>query len=137
MLFRNLNNLNRLFKELDSFDMFFDPNFVNGKEKMESGSDENGEWTKKTFKSSDGLYQMSYFTKNYNKPNELETLKKQLDSAVLNQDFELAVELRDKIKVIENNKLELDKLNKELSECVKKQDYEEAIIIRDKIKELK
>jgi protein-arginine kinase activator protein McsA len=49
----------------------------------------------------------------------------------------LAVELRDKIKVIENNKLELDKLNKELSECVKKQDYEEAIIIRDKIKELK
>jgi excinuclease UvrABC helicase subunit UvrB len=137
MLFRNLNNLNRLFKELDSFDMFFDPNFVNGKEKMESGSDENGEWTKKTFKSSDGLYQMSYFTKNYNKPNELETLKKQLDSAVLNQDFELAVELRDKIKVIENNKLELDKLNKELSECVKKQDYEDAIIIRDKIKELK
>jgi excinuclease UvrABC helicase subunit UvrB len=137
MLFRNLNNLNRLFKELDSFDMFFDPNFVNGKEKMESGSDENGEWTKKTFKSSDGLYQMSYFTKNYNKPNELETLKKQLDSAVLNQDFELAVELRDKIKVIENNKLELDKLNKELSECVKNQDYENAIIIRDKIKELK
>jgi len=137
MLFRNLNNLNRLFKELDSFDMFFDPNFVNGKEKMESGSDKNGEWTKKTFKSSDGLYQMSYFTKNYNKPNELETLKKQLDSAVLNQDFELAVELRDKIKVIENNKLELDKLNKELSECVKNQDYEEAIIIRDKIKELK
>jgi len=137
MLFRNLNNLNRLFKELDSFDMFFDPNFINGKEKMESGSDENGEWTKKTFKSSDGLYQMSYFTKNYNKPNELQSLKKQLDYAVLEQDFELAVELRDKIKFIESNKVELDKLNSELSECVKNQDYEGAIIIRDKIKELK
>jgi protein-arginine kinase activator protein McsA len=117
--------------------MFFDPNFINGKEKMESGSDENGEWTKKTFKSSDGLYQMSYFTKNYNKPNELQSLKKQLDYAVLEQDFELAVELRDKIKFIESNKVELDKLNSELSECVKNQDYEGAIIIRDKIKELK
>jgi protein-arginine kinase activator protein McsA len=49
----------------------------------------------------------------------------------------MAVELRDKIKKIEENKEELSKLEKELSECVKSQDYESAIKLRDKIKDLK
>jgi len=135
MLFKNFHNLNRLFKELDSFDMDF--GFLNGKEKTESGSDDNGEWTKKTFKSNDGSYQVSYFTKNYNKPNELQQLKSQLELSVKNQDFETAVELRDKIKKLEENKETISLLNKQLSECVKNQDYEEAIKLRDKIKELK
>ena len=60
-----------------------------------------------------------------------------LDDAVEKQDFEKAVELRDKIKKLEDNKEELSKLNNELNECIKKQDFENAIVVRDKIKKLK
>jgi protein-arginine kinase activator protein McsA len=64
-------------------------------------------------------------------------LKQKLNIAVDEQNFEEAVELRDKIKNLEKNKEELIKLNKELDECVKKQDFENAIKLRDKIKGLK
>jgi excinuclease UvrABC helicase subunit UvrB len=135
MLFKNFHNLNRLFKELDSFDEFLFSNHTTNK----TGNDENGEWERKTYKSSDGLISYSFFTKKY-KPNgddEITSLKRELETTVKNQDFERSCELRDKIKKLEENKTELETLNKKLSECVKNQDYEEAIKLRDKIKELK
>ena len=57
--------------------------------------------------------------------------------AVEEQDFEKAVELRDKIKSLEKNKEKISELEKKLSECVEKQEYEKAIEYRDKIKALK
>jgi len=142
MLFRNFYNLNKLLKELNSFDdSFFDQNpYLSGSEKTESGVNNNGEWEKKTFISDDGLFSYSFFTKRSGGKKEIDNmskLKRQLDIAVESQDFEMAVELRDKIKKLEENKEELKKLNDELEEYIKNQDFENAIIVRDKIKSLK
>jgi excinuclease UvrABC helicase subunit UvrB len=126
MLFRNFYDLNKLLMELD----FFNESPL---------GDKNGDWESKKYVSDDGMFSYSVYKKSFTNKNtsELTTLKSQLESAVENQEFEKAVELRDKIKKLELNKNELEKLNKELSNCVKKQDFEKAIEIRDKIKELK
>ena len=57
--------------------------------------------------------------------------------AVEEQDFEQAVELRDKIKNLEENKEKISELNKELEECIKTQNFEKAIEVRDKLNSLK
>lgn len=142
MLFRNFYNINRLLRELNTFDdSFFESNkHLSGDEKIESGNDENGEWEKKTFISDDGMFSYSFFTKRSGSKKELDTisgLKKQLNLAVEMQEFERAVELRDKIKKLEDNKEEIQRLNSELNEHIKNQDFENAIIVRDKIKKLK
>ena len=142
MLFRNFYNLNKLLKDLNSFDdSFFDMNpYLSGNEKTESGKDDKGEWEKKTFISDDGLFSYSFFTKrsgNRKEVDDLTKLKNQLDLAVESQDFEKAVELRDTIKKLEVNKEEIKKLNEELKSYIKNQDFENAIIVRDKIKSLK
>jgi excinuclease UvrABC helicase subunit UvrB len=138
MLFRNFRNFDRLFKEFD--EMFFEHPNLKNKEKVEDVFDEDGEWEKRTYVSDTGLFSYTFLTRkaNTNKPtNEIDTLKHELDKSVNNQDFERAVELRDKIKKLESNKEELTKLNKELDESIKKQDFENAIKLRDKIKSLK
>jgi excinuclease UvrABC helicase subunit UvrB len=136
MLFRNFRNFDKLFKEFD--EMFFEQPHLKNKEKVEDVFDEDGEWEKRTYVSDTGLFSYTFLTKKSNKPtNEIDVLKHELDKNVENQDFEKAVELRDKIKKLESNKEELTKLNKELNECIKKQDFESAIKLRDKIKSLK
>jgi hypothetical protein len=138
MLFRNFRNFDRLFKEFD--EMFYDQPHLKNKEQIQTGSDEDGEWEKRTYVSDSGLFSYSFFTRkssSKNSTNEIDSLKNQLEKRVEEQDFEKAVELRDKIKKLELNKEELSKLNKELDECVKKQDFENAITLRDKIKSLK
>lgn len=136
MLFRNFN---RFFNDFDILnELLLSELKPNGKEKTERDSDNNGEWVRTTFTSPEGSLTYSYLTRQpKQKDNELQSLKNKLELSVKNQDFEMAVELRDKIKKIEENKEELSKLEKELSECVKNQDYESAIKLRDKIKELK
>lgn len=126
MLFTNFNNLNRLFFELD--DLFH------------NRSDKNEDWERKTYVSDNGLFSYTYLTKKTNSKGGFDDLKKlefELEECVEKQDFEKAVELRDKISKLKENKDEIIKLNKELSECVKKQDFENAITLRDKIKSLK
>ncbi len=136
MLFRNFN---RIFNDFDVInDLLFSDLKTNGNEKTEKGSDENGEWVRTTFTSNDGLLSYSYLTRYpKQKDDELQKLKNRLNLSVKNQDFEMAVELRDKIKKLEENKNEIEELNKKLSDCVKNQNYEEAIKLRDKIKSLK
>lgn len=102
------------------------------------GFDNNFE--KKTYKSDDGLISFTYVTNkrgDLNEDDEINLLKQKLDMAVENQEFETAVELRDKIKSLEKNKEKITELKKELDECVKNQDFETAIELRDKIKNLK
>ncbi len=100
----------------------------------------NDGWEKKTYKSEDGSITFTYITNvkgNLNKSDELDLLKQRLEMAVEEQNFEDAVELRDKIKNLEQNKEKISKLNKELEECIKTQNFEKAIELRDKIKSLK
>ena len=57
MLFRNFNNLNRLFRDLNSFDEFFDDlTHIKDKEQIQTGKDENGEWERRTYVSDTGLF---------------------------------------------------------------------------------
>ena len=140
MLFRNFHNLNRLFKDLDSIEDFFkEINPQSGKEQVQKGNDENGEWERRTYVSDTGLFSYSFLIRksdNSKSIDEISKLKYELNESVEKQDFERAVELRDKINKLEKNKNELTKLNQELNECIKKQDFEKAIKLRDKINSL-
>jgi excinuclease UvrABC helicase subunit UvrB len=138
MLFRNFHNLNRLFKDLDSFDdLFFERPNLKGKESVQSGTDEQGEWERKTYVSDTGLFSYSFLTRKSKPIDELSSLKTELDEVVEKQDFERAVELRDKIKNLEKNKEKISTLKKELDESIKNQDFERSIGLRDKINSLK
>lgn len=143
---RNRKSMDDLMNELNS--MFNEPMFITGKTNVEKGSDENGEWSKETFTSSDGTYKITSVVrvmggdgspiKNKKSQNgELEILKSRLEKAVEEQDFEKAVELRDRIKSLENNQEKITELESELKESIEKQDFERAIKLRDEIKNLK
>lgn len=143
---RNRKSMDDLMNELNS--MFNEPMFITGKTNVEKGSDENGEWSKETFTSSDGTYKITSVIrvmggdgspiKNTKTQNgELEILKSRLEKAVEEQDFEKAVELRDRIKSLENNQEKITELESELKESIEKQDFERAIKLRDEIKNLK
>ncbi len=132
-------NFNRFFKDLESLDELF-KEFTPKNEKTQTGSDDKGEWERRSYVSDNGLFSYSYFTRKSTPTenvNEVTKLKNDLDKCVENQDFETAVELRDKIKKLEENKEEINNLNDQLNECVKNQDFEKAIKLRDKIKKLK
>ena len=119
----------------DEFDKMFDNMFS-----FKSDFFNDNNWTKRTYKSPDGKYSFTYMSKGFNsnqKSDELDILKNELEKAVAEQEFEKAVELRDKIKKLEKNKEKISELQKKLSECVEKQDYEKAIEYRDKINALK
>jgi protein-arginine kinase activator protein McsA len=144
-MLRKKINFNNLFSEFDSlfedFGSFSSPYLIRGKKNVESGNDENGSWTKESFVSEDGSYQVTTIYKTSsetNKPSsETLDLKKQLESAVEKQDYESAAKLRDKIKSIESNKEKIKELESKLNDSVKNQDFESAIKYRDEIKKLK
>lgn len=123
MFGRNFNKLfNELFNDLEKD--FFNP--------------ENFE--RKTFTSEDGSFSYTMYVNKKNgtnKPSEVSLLKQELDVAIEEQNFEKAVELRDKIKNLEQNVEKISKLQKELDDCIKIQDFERAIELRDKINSLK
>lgn len=108
--------------------------------KTEHGEDADGKWTKQTYSSPDGSYQMvsMYRTssKTPKKSNELKNLKKELNQCVESQNFEKAAELRDKIKLIEQNKEKIDSLKSELDKAVAEQNFERAIELRDELKKI-
>jgi len=143
-MLRKKINFNNLFSEFDSlfedFGSFSSPYMIRGKRNVESGDDENGSWTKESFVSEDGSFQVTtiYKTSDNNKPSgETWDLKKQLESAVEKQDYESAAKLRDKIKSIESNKEKIKELETKLNNSVTNQDFESAIKYRDEIKKLK
>ena len=142
-MFRRKINLEDIFGMYEQF-MNEHPFFVKGKTKTEKGGDDQGEWVKETFTSNDGLFTVSSFTKTYFgvseplKPSdELSRLKSELDNAVNNEEFETAIELRDKIKSFETNAKKIKELEDTLNIKIKEEDFEEAIKLRDEIKRLK
>jgi protein-arginine kinase activator protein McsA len=144
-MLRKKINFNNLFSEFDSlfedFGSFSSPYLIRGKKNVESGNDENGSWTKESFVSEDGSFQVTTIYKTSSETNKSSSetldLKKQLESAVEKQDYESAAELRDKIKSIESNKEKIKGLESKLNDSVKNQDFESAIKYRDEIKKLK
>jgi len=121
-------------------------NYIVGKSLTEKGTDENGDWTKETFTSKDGSYQITSIVRTYGsdgmrplkrqkkETTKVESLKKELDLAVENEDFLLAIKIRDMIKDLENNKDLIDELESKLKDCIEKQDFEQAIEIREQLK---
>lgn len=109
------------------------------------GIDELGEFETETFESPDGS--MKYTIRTYKiggspKPNKeergsLESLKKQLDTAVKKEDYQLAIYLRDKIKNFERDQEEIKKIEDELKVCVEAQEFERAIELRDQLRKMK
>lgn len=109
------------------------------------GTDELGEFETETFESPDGS--MKYTIRTYKiggspKPNKeergsLESLKKQLDTAVKKEDYQLAIYLRDKIKNFEKDQEEIKKIEDELKACVEAQEFEKAIELRDQLRKMK
>lgn len=142
-MLRRRFNFNDLFSDFDSlFSDFNTPLMVRGKKNVESGDDENGTWTKETFTSDDGSYQItSIYRYNGNTTKkdstEVSGLKHELENAIEKQDYETAAKLRDQIKSIESNKEKIDELQSQLDKSVSNQDFENAIKLRDKIKKLK
>jgi excinuclease UvrABC helicase subunit UvrB len=109
----------------------------------------NNDWTKETFESPDGMYQIKTFTKVidlsdfYNqdvddkKMSKEEYLTYKLQQAVENEDFEEAIKLRDQISNLKSNQEEIEKLELDLKEAINSQDFEKAIKLRDELKKLK
>lgn len=122
---RHMNDIFRMFDEM--FEQFNTP---------------NGEWKTQTKVSDDGTYKItSYYysnSKDENTPKSgIESLRAQLETAIENEDFEKAVELRDKIKNLETNQKEIEKLELELKQSITDQNFERSIEIRDQLKKLK
>lgn len=108
----------------------------------ESGSDENYKWDKKTYTSPNGLFKMISMVKTPNdenpkEENEISLLVNELNKSVESQDFEKAIELRDKIKSLKQKSETIQKLEEELKVAIEKQDFETCIKLRDKIKKTK
>lgn len=125
---------------------------VHGKNNVEKGKDENGEWNKETFTSDDGKIVITSFVRTSGfdddmitnmfknkkqKEGGVEGLKKELQRAIEAEDYELAIAIRDKIKQRENSQESIDKLEAELKQVIGDHNFERAIEIREELKKLK
>ena len=64
-------------------------------------------------------------------------MRKELQRAVENEDYELAIAIRDKISKLQENQGEISKLEEELKECIKNENFERAIEIKKELTKLK
>lgn len=127
-MFGNRKNYNDVFR---LFDEMFEQFNLN-----------NDGWKTQTRMSEDGRTKVTthYWSNDATNPKStggVENLKAQLEYSIENEDFELAVKLRDKIKSLESNQEEIDKLELELKKSIKEQNFEKSIEIRDLLKKLK
>lgn len=74
---------------------------------------------------------------NFEEELEIEMLKKEMVRVVEKEEFEKAVELRDRITVLEKNKEKIQELRLQMKLAVRNQDFENAIRLRDEIFSLK
>jgi len=113
------------------------------------GADPNkfkdGEWVTKKFTNEDGSYKSTIMYRygagggaNVN-PTErdLKGLKKALEVAVENEDFEKAIEIRNRMKSLEENQDKIKKLTSDMKQAVDNMDFERAIEIREELNKLK
>jgi excinuclease UvrABC helicase subunit UvrB len=137
-----IKGLNEKLKKFGFEPMNFDMDYSS-----ESGFDDNGMWSKTTYTSSDGTTKIITIKKNDGddeskkqskiSSNDLKFLEKELSRAVESQNFEYAVELRDKIKTLKNVVDEIKGLESQLKKAINDQNFELCIELRNKLNELK
>ena len=125
---------------------------IHGKNNVEKGKDENGEWNKETFTSDDGKIVITSFVRSSGFDDDMLTkmfkqhkkqdssvdrLKSELQRSIENEDYELSIHLRDKIKQYENSQEGINKLEIELKQVIADHNFERAIEIREELKKLK
>lgn len=143
--FRNNKSLDEMINELNKNlkNFGFEPYTSNFTTSEETWLDENGaEWVKSSFKTNDGNIMVVTMSSNHTNDGlsnsaNINQLEKELNKAVESQNFEMAVELRDKIKHLKSEVKNLKSLEKELEIAIKNQNFEKCIELRDKIKNLK
>jgi hypothetical protein len=98
-----------------------------------------GQWKSETRVSDDGTIKITSFYRGTEprKSKDEYGLKRQLELAIENEDFEKAVEIRDQIKKLESNKETISKLEEELKQTINDHNFERSIEIRDELKKLK
>jgi len=143
-MFRRRKNFNDLFGDFDAMFSQFESMFgwMPSNSETETGTDENGRGTKETYTSPDGKIFITNFVRtgsshNSNKSSGITSLKRKLQIAIEEENFEDAVKLRDEIKNLESNQDSINKLEMELKKSIEEQDFEKSIEIRDQLKKLK
>lgn len=130
-------DINKLFNNFFNEPKFEFPSFF-GDIKIETGSDNNGDWKKQTYQSKDGLTKIvTYYQTSSPENSELSDLRNDLKNAIDEQDFEKAITLRDKIKGIEDEQNKIFELEESLNDAIDSENFELAIELRDKLKNLK
>jgi excinuclease UvrABC helicase subunit UvrB len=146
-LFGKRKSLKEIMNELDEMIGSFNHEFssiTDEESQSNEGSDKNGEWKTETYTSPNGMFRYvittTHRTPNKKSPeetDEISLLKKELQDCVEKQEFERAVEVRDKIKNFEKNQDEIKNLQTKLDDAISNQDFESAIKLRDKINKIK
>jgi excinuclease UvrABC helicase subunit UvrB len=146
-LFGKRKSLKEMMNELDEMIGSFNHEFssiTDEESQSNEGSDKNGEWKTETYTSPNGMFRYvittTHRTPNKKSPeetDEISLLKKELQDCVERQEFERAVEVRDKIKNFEKNQDEIKNLQTKLDDAISNQDFESAIKLRDKLNKIK
>jgi excinuclease UvrABC helicase subunit UvrB len=146
-LFGKRKSLKEIMNELDEMIGSFNHEFssiTDEESQSNEGSDKNGEWKTETYTSPNGMFRYvittTHRTPNKKSPeetDEISLLKKELQNCVERQEFERAVEVRDKIKNFEKNQDEIKNLQTKLDDAISNQDFESAIKLRDKLNKIK
>jgi len=146
-LFGKRKSLKEMMNELDEIMGSVNHEFssiTNEEPQSNEGSDKNGEWKTETYTSPNGMFRYvittTHRTPNKKSPeetDEISLLKKELQDCVERQEFERAVEVRDKIKNFEKNQDEIKNLQTKLDDAISNQDFESAIKLRDKLNKIK
>lgn len=143
-MFRRRKNFNDIFGDFDAMFSQFE-SILGGtpsNSETESGTDELGDWTKETYKSPNGKIFITNFVRTggshgTNQSSGINSLKRKLQIAIEEENFEEAVKLRDEIKKYESNQDSINKLEMELKKSIEEQDFEKSIELRDQLKKLK
>ena len=124
-MFRNKKNFNDILREFDNMFFQFDSQL--------------GEWKSETRVSEDGTIKVTSFYRSSEPKTSKgsDGLKRQLELAIENEDFEKAVEIRDQIRKMETNQETISKLEEELKQTINDHNFERSIEIRDELKKLK
>jgi hypothetical protein len=143
-MFRRRKKFNDIFDDFDAMFSQFDDLFggIPSNVESESGTDELGDWTKETYRLPDGRILITNFIRTNsshgsNQSSGITSLKKKLQLAIEEENFEDAVKLRDEIKNYESNQDSINKLETELKKSIEEENFEKSIEIRDQIKKLK
>ena len=125
-MFGNRKNFNDILREFDN--MF-----------SQLDSSQLGQWKSETRVSDDGTIKVTSFYRSSEPKTSKGSngLKRQLELAIEDEDFEKAVEIRDQIKKMETNQKTITKLEEELKQTINDHNFERSIEIRDELKKLK